>query len=138
MLRSVLLTDVSARSRRAGLRAVASAGAPFQWAAIFPKKAVRFISGTAHLKFYNNETDSNAHELPCKVLCSSCNSPLADEGRNMWLAFPTQFHFPGKQVPDSFAISCHIFYGQRAANLRMQDGKPKWQGHKENSELLPD
>lgn len=83
-------------------------GAPFQWAAIFHKSAIRFTNGGCNIKFYNNDTRSDVHELPCKVLCAKCNSPLADEGRNMFMVrsslwqcistngrFAKTWHLPG-------------------------------------------
>ena len=118
------------------LRHSVVAGAPFQWAAIFHKAAVRFVRGTDNVEFYSSEEGIPAHQLPCKVLCSKCHSPLADEGRNMWMAFPTQFSFRGRKVPDSFQVSCHIFYGQRPSGLNINDGKPKWSAHKGSSQLL--
>lgn len=110
-------------------------GAPMQWAAIFHKKDVRFVAGVEHLRFYSSTHGRAERILPCKVACSLCATPIADEGRNMWLAFPTLFDFGEPAlVPSSFRPSCHIFYGSRVADI--QDGLPKWAGHRNASTLL--
>ncbi|MEA2061623.1 MAG: GFA family protein [Thermodesulfobacteriota bacterium] len=102
-------------------------GAPMQWAAIFYKHHVRITAGLNHLVFYNEEQDKPERILPCKVRCGRCGTPIADEGRKMWLAFPSLFNF-GQQIPASFKPTCHIFYGTRV--MEHQDGLPKWSGHK--------
>ena len=62
-------------------------------------------------------------------------TPIADEGRNMWLAFPTLFDLGNPpRVPDAFRPSCHIFYRMRVIDVN--DGLPKWSGHKEQSALI--
>jgi len=110
-------------------------GAPMQWAAIFHKQDVRFTAGIGHLRFYNSTLDRHERVLPCKVTCSSCGTPIADEGRNMWLAFPTLFDFGvPPEVPDAFRPTCHIFYRMRVTDIA--DGLPKWSGHKDKSTLL--
>jgi len=110
-------------------------GAPMQWAAIFPKQQVRFTAGLDLLRFYNSEQNLSERILPCKVSCSRCGSPIADEGRRMWLAFPTLFDFgQGAEIPDSFKPSWHIFYAQRVADIC--DDLPKWSGHKNHSARL--
>ncbi|KIJ67055.1 hypothetical protein HYDPIDRAFT_109048 [Hydnomerulius pinastri MD-312] len=45
-------------------------------------------------------------------------------------------HPPGHygSVPQEFQPSCHIFYGQRV--IEINDGIPKWRGHKNDSELM--
>lgn len=110
-------------------------GAPLQWAAIFYKHQVRFTAGLDQLFFFNSEQGINERLLPCKVSCNNCGTPIADEGRRMWLAFPTLFDF-GRTggMPDSFQPTCHIFYGQRVINVF--DNLPKWSGHKDQSERL--
>jgi hypothetical protein len=110
-------------------------GAPMQWAAIFHKRDVRFVCGVEHLRFYNSTLDRPERVLPCKVSCVLCGTPIADEGRNMWLAFPTLFDFGmPPRVPEAFQPSCHIFYEMRLMDV--QDGLPKWSGHKNRSTLL--
>lgn len=104
-----------------------------QWAAIFHKRHVRFITGLNHLAFYSTKQDIPERILPCKVRCGRCGTPIADEGRRMWLAFPELFDF-GRVVPESFKPTCHIFYGLRVADY--QDDLPKWSGHKNHSSLL--
>ncbi len=110
------------------------AGAPFQWAAIFPKENVRFTKGVDMLGFLNTQDRCPKHELPCKVSCTRCHSPIASEGRNMWMAFPTLFEFEDKKIPKSFQPDCHIFYAQRCMDVN--DGMPKWFAHKEDSEKM--
>lgn len=110
-------------------------GAPMQWAAIFHKKDVRFVTGVGHLRFYNSVLNRRERVLPCKVACALCGTPIADEGRNMWLAFPTLFDFNAwPQVPAAFRPSCHIFYSVRVMDI--VDELPKWSGHKNASTLL--
>ena len=109
--------------------------APMQWAAIFHKHHVRFSRGLTHLNFYNSELNKEERILPCKVSCAMCGTPIADEGRRMWLAFPTLFNFSARlQVTEAFKPTCHIFYGMRM--IDMNDVLPKWSGHKNVSTLL--
>ena len=110
-------------------------GAPMQWAAIFHKHHVRFSTGLDQLSFFSGELNKAERILPCKVSCNLCGTPIADEGRNMWLAFPSLFDFgtPPK-VPEAFKPTCHIFYAARVFD--MDDGLPKWAGHSESSTRL--
>jgi hypothetical protein len=110
-------------------------GAPMQWAAIFHKCDIRITKGANHLKFYNGEKNIDGRILPCKVSCRLCGTPIADEGRRMWLAFPSlfDFGFPPK-VPEAFRPTCHIFYGSRVIDI--SDDLPKWSGHKNHSERI--
>lgn len=62
--------------------------APFQWCAIFRKTDIRFKKGTDSLMFYSSHEKSKEYQVPTKVYCSNCNSPIMDEGRNMCLIFP--------------------------------------------------
>ena len=110
-------------------------GAPMQWAAIFHKYDVRCAAGREHLRFYHSPSKRLERRLPCKVSCALCKAPLADEGRNMWLAFPTLIEFGNPPaVPDVFQPTCHIFYEQRVVDVA--DGLPKWAGHKNKSARL--
>jgi len=109
-------------------------GAPMQWAAIFHKHHVRFTAGLDQLRFYNSKQGINDRVLPCKVSCKRCGTPIADEGRRMWLAFPALFDFQGSETPDAFKPTCHLFYGQRAVDV--SDNLPKWAGHKNQSDRL--
>ena len=79
-------------------------GAPMQWAAIFHKRDVRLTAGAEHLRFYNSRTGETSRTLPCKVACGRCGTLIADEGRRMWLAFPTLFEF-GAAGTDGFPRS---------------------------------
>ena len=100
-------------------------GAPMQWAAIFYKHHIRFSAGLDHLRFFNGSLNKAKRVLPCKLSCSFCGTLIADEGRKMWLAFPSLFEF-GRQpkVPETFKPTCHIFYSARVFD--MDDGLPKW------------
>ena len=110
-------------------------GAPMQWAAIFHKHDVRITRGIEHLHFYNGELNKQERILPCKVSCGLCGTLIADEGRNMWLAFPSLFDFGNvSTVPEKFKPTCHIFYGVRIIDI--DDGLPKWLGHKNKSEKM--
>jgi hypothetical protein len=106
-----------------------------QWAAIFHKRHVRFTAGLNHLHFFNSEQGLQERILPCKVSCGRCGTPIADEGRRMWLAFPTLFDFgPRTGVPDSFKPTCHIFFDMRVVDV--WDDLRKWSGHKNHSARL--
>ncbi|KAK2017091.1 hypothetical protein LZ32DRAFT_644543 [Colletotrichum eremochloae] len=109
-------------------------GAPFQWAAIFHKEDLAFDKGVDGLAFYSSGKNLQGHDLPCKVSCGFCGSRIMDEGRNMVLVFPGLLHFDGETKRDNFEVQQHIFYGQRVVD--MPDGKPKWSGLDEKSELL--
>lgn len=110
-------------------------GAPMQWAAIFHKRHVRFVAGVEHLSHYSSALHRAERMLPCKVRCRACGTPVADEGRNMWLAFPTLFDFgTPPAVPQAFEPTCHIFYAARVRDV--PDDLPKWSGHKNRSPRL--
>lgn len=107
-------------------------GAPFQWAVIFHKTDVLFLRGVDDLYFYNSGLDQPGHVLPCKLGCNRCRSPIADEGRRMFLAFGPLFDFGSPpRVPPAFQPTCHIFYGTRVIDV--DDDKPKFLGHKDRS-----
>lgn len=53
----------------------------------------------------------------------------------MIMAYPSSFNFPDGHVPSSFAPSCHIFY--KEAIIEVDDGVPKWSGHKDLSDPMP-
>jgi hypothetical protein len=109
-------------------------GAPFQWAVIFHKHDVRFVRGVESLFFYSAETGRPGHVLPCKLSCSSCRTPIADEGRRMFMAFGPLFDFGHPpRVPAAFQPTCHIFYGARVIDIN--DDRPKYLGHKDQSPL---
>jgi hypothetical protein len=109
-------------------------GAPFQWAVIFHKTDIRFVRGIEDLHFYQAESRRSGHGLPCKLSCSRCRSPLADEGRRMFLAFGPLFDFGfPPRIPPAFEPRCHIFYGARVIDVH--DGRPKYLGHAGSSPL---
>jgi hypothetical protein len=116
-------------------------GAPFEWVSIFQKENVRFRpSSLDYLYFYSSELDrgwtteeARDRILPVKVSCAHCRTPVADEGRHMWLGFCTLFGFTRKEsIPPAFQHSCHLFYQQRCIDL--PDDKEKWTGHRLKSE----
>ena len=79
------------------LIADATAGAPFQWAAIFHKEDINFTHGHHDLGWYDSSEKTTRHKLPCKVSCAYCRTPIMDEGRNMILLFPTLIKFKGNE-----------------------------------------
>ena len=110
-------------------------GAPMQWAAIFHKRDVRITHGIEQLRFFNSERQRHERILPCKVSCGRCGTLIADEGRRMWLAFPSLFDFGHvSRVPAAFKPTCHIFYSLRVVEI--DDDLPKWAGHKNHSDRL--
>jgi hypothetical protein len=109
-------------------------GAPFQWAVIFHKNDVRFTRGLDRLFFYNAETGTAGRTLPCKLSCQVCRSPIADEGRRMFLAFGPLFDLGSPpRIPPAYRPTCHIFYGARV--VKVNDDIPKYLGHKGSSPL---
>lgn len=76
--------------------------APFQWAAIFHKEDINFTHGHHNLEWYDPTTKSIEHQLPCKVRCAFCHSPIMDEGRNMILLFPSLIHLKTQKAKDDF------------------------------------
>ncbi|KAJ1572024.1 hypothetical protein NDA11_002144 [Ustilago hordei] len=112
-------------------------GAPFQWAALFHKTSVRLAKhcDPIHLDFFSTQEGHSEHSVPCKISCRNCRSPMADEGRNMVMAYPSSFGFEENEVPAAFAPTAHIFYSERVMDL--DDDVPKWAGHKNASEQLP-
>ncbi|KAL8933203.1 MAG: hypothetical protein Q9216_006471 [Gyalolechia sp. 2 TL-2023] len=111
-------------------------GAPFQWAAIFHKDDINFTHGHHDLGWYESSEKTCIHKLPCKVSCAYCRTPIMDEGRNMILLFPTLIDFKSLEDRKNFDISCHMFYPRRV--LDIPDGKPKWTGINESSDLIED
>ena len=85
-------------------------GAPFQWAAIFHKDDMMFENGMENLAFYQSGKQVLGHDLPCKVSCTYCRTPIFDEGRRMVLLFPTLLKFEDKKARD-------LFYPQYVAAL---------------------
>lgn len=110
--------------------------APFQWAAIFHKDDINFLTGHHDLEWYDPTSKSIEHKLPCKVRCSFCHSPIMDEGRNMILLFPSLINFKNAEDMALFKPRCHMFYGQRVMDI--PDGLPKWTGLNDASDLIED
>ena len=109
-------------------------GSSHQIAAILHKTNIRFTNDSfKYLKFYSSERKINEHILPCKLSCNYCGTMIADEGRNMFLVFPSIFDFKNNVIPDIWKPRCHIFYGQRVVDI--DDKLPKWLGHKKKSQL---
>ncbi|EJF64593.1 hypothetical protein DICSQDRAFT_144357 [Dichomitus squalens LYAD-421 SS1] len=114
-------------------------GAPFQWAVIFPKTSVRMISNkNDSLHFFSTQRRQGIHDVPCKVSCNECRSPMFDEGRNTVLAYPSSFKFPNGKVPTDFQPTAHIFYSQRTVALNMCgiiSTMPKYKGKHEEGPI---
>jgi hypothetical protein len=71
-------------------------GAPLQWAAIFEKDDMKFTSGASRLAYYSSTHHSQDHQdLPTKVYCANCRTPIMDEGRRMCLIFPQLIKLEG-------------------------------------------
>ena len=68
-------------------------GAPFQWATIFHKSDLTFTKGVRGLEFYCSSHYTKEYEVPTKVSCSYCRTPIMDEGRNVCLLFPESIEF---------------------------------------------
>ena len=112
-------------------------GAPFQWAVIFRKEDVRFLSGQEHLEFFSHEHNLPGYRLPCKMRCRDCGSILADEGERTFIAMMPVFNwgYPAHEhIPAAFLPSCHIFYAMRLMDIK--DALPKWSEHKNKSSLI--
>ncbi|GAA5882002.1 hypothetical protein JCM8547_008673 [Rhodosporidiobolus lusitaniae] len=112
-------------------------GATSQRAVLFKKDMVKFDdSALEHLAFYQTHDSKVGRHLPCKVRCKTCGTLIADEGRNMWLAFPALFKFEDQKEPESFKIQDHIFYDQRMQGMDIQrsEGVCFWAGAKDKSE----
>ncbi|KAF2859809.1 hypothetical protein K470DRAFT_300087 [Piedraia hortae CBS 480.64] len=101
-------------------------GSPCQWAAIFHKLDLNFPNGSQHLGFYDHSQNKEERQLPCKVRCVICHSFILDEGRNMFLIFPSLVKFESKEDKERFLPRCHIFYKQRVIDIK--DGRTKWEG----------
>ncbi|KAL9618697.1 MAG: hypothetical protein Q9204_008370 [Flavoplaca sp. TL-2023a] len=64
------------------------------------------------------------------VSCAYCRTPIMDEGRNMILLFPTLIDFKDPEDRKNFDISRRV--------LDINDGKPKWTGLNDSSDLIAD
>lgn len=95
-------TESAMLSILGGCGLTCSIGAPFQWAAIFHKDDMVFENGTKDLVFYHSGEKTLGHDLPCKISCAHCRSPIMDEGRRMVLLFPTLLKFKDKAARDLF------------------------------------
>ncbi|KAF8472174.1 hypothetical protein JB92DRAFT_2771388, partial [Gautieria morchelliformis] len=103
----------------------------------------------------NPHMTSHATPCPRKIYCAGCGCPLADEGKNMFIAYPSSMHRhkglgalgPGQEgangpqqgtgkLPPAFNVRKHIFYGKRA--FEMWDGIEKWQGLDGKSSRMAD
>ncbi|KAL3706171.1 hypothetical protein TMatcc_007181 [Talaromyces marneffei ATCC 18224] len=109
--------------------------APFQWCAVFRKTDIRFKQGTDSLMFYSSHEKSKKYQLPTKVYCSNCNSPIMDEGRNMCLIFPELIDLG--QTEEEHLIRRKVFEIDRRL-VEVHDDKPKWSELDKLSDLLND
>jgi len=136
-------------------------GAPMQAAAVFYKTDAMLTKGLAgDIAFFsaslpNPHMTSHATPCPRKIYCAGCGCPLADEGKNMFIAYPSSLHHykslnakgPGEhgarepeegmgKLPPAFNVRKHIFYGKRAFD--MNDGIEKWEGIDGKSRRMAD
>lgn len=109
-------------------------GSAMHWSVVIPKDEMLFTSSPDKLSFYRTEDQRNAHELPCKLSCARCHSPIADEGRNMMLMYPSTWNFDKFADRQNWLPDKHIFYAQRA--LDIEDGMPKWEKMQDESQLM--
>ncbi|KKY38814.1 hypothetical protein UCDDA912_g01181 [Diaporthe ampelina] len=115
--------------------------APFQWAAIFHKSDFRFLNGTKGLNFYSPSLRRPLHDLPCKVYCETCHTPIMDEGRRMIMLFPELLKgIHSQRGKEAFKIGDHICWVGRVVDEGVfeGDGVKKWKGVDKQSELLDD
>lgn len=92
------------------------------------------MRGVEKVFFYHAEAGEPGRILPCRLSCTECHTPIADEGRRMFLAFGPLFDFGMPPVvPPAFQATCHISYGTRVVDI--PDGLPKYLGHKGSSPL---
>ncbi|GAA6005739.1 hypothetical protein JCM10207_005318 [Rhodosporidiobolus poonsookiae] len=111
-------------------------GATSQRAVLFKKDMILFEEESLdQLAFYQTHDKKVGRHLPCKVRCKTCGTLVADEGRNMWLAFPALFQFPDGE-PESFKPTDHLFYSQRCMDLERKEGVTFWDKAKGQSEKL--
>ena len=105
---------------------------PTEWVSVFEKDNVRFDpSSLDFLHFYSFKLDkgwtseeAEQREAPVRVTCSTCRTPVADEGRKLFLAFTTLFRFDKEEIPNFFHQSGHLFDGKRVAQQERLS-KPK-------------
>jgi len=109
-------------------------GSAAHWSSVMPKTDVLFTCSTDKLSFYRTEDQKTEHILPCKLSCARCHSPIADEGRNMMLMYPSTFDWQNKEDREPFLPDRHIFYKQRC--LEVEDGKDKWEGMADDSKKM--
>lgn len=118
-----------------------SSQAPFQWAAIFHKSDFRFVNGAKGLNFYSPSLRRPLHDLPCKVYCETCHTPIMDEGRRMIMLFPELLKgIHSQRGKEAFKIGDHICWGGRVVDEGVFDGDGvrKWKGVDKQSELIDD
>ncbi|KAK9898407.1 hypothetical protein P389DRAFT_166905 [Cystobasidium minutum MCA 4210] len=109
-------------------------GSATHWSVVIPKNEVLFTCSPDKLSFYRTEDQKTEHIPPCKLSCARCHSPIADEGRNMMLMYPSTFNFEKKEDRSPFLPDKHIFYAQRAIDV--EDGTAKWEGMPDDSKQL--
>lgn len=66
-------------------------------------------NGASGLSFYSSGQKLREHQLPCKVSCSYCHTPIMDEGRNMVLLFPELLDL-GEAGRKEFGIRYVVFF----------------------------
>ncbi|KAJ9133376.1 hypothetical protein NKR23_g10730 [Pleurostoma richardsiae] len=112
--------------------------APFQWAAIFEKSDINFLTGAKGLTWWDSSAKVEEHNLPCKVVCDNCHAAIMDEGRKMILIYPTLLdNIVSPEGRDVFKVKQHIFYKSRVVDFK-GDGAVKWAGLDGKSEKVDD
>jgi len=99
-------------------------GSAMHWSAVLEKTDVLFKCSTDKMSFYRTEDQTNKHELPAKMTCVRCKSPICDEGRGKILMYPSLFDFDKKEDQEAWMPSEHVFYSNRS--IEIEDGKDKW------------
>jgi len=109
-------------------------GSAMHWSVVIPKNEVLFTCSPEKISFYRTEDQRTVRELPAKLSCARCHSPIADEGRNMMLMYPSTWDFEKTEDRAPFMPERHIFYAQRAIDV--EDGKDKWEGMADDSKKM--
>ncbi|GAA5934192.1 hypothetical protein JCM3775_006931 [Rhodotorula graminis] len=114
-------------------------GAIAQRAVLYKKDCIKFPKNVLeYVAFYQTHDKKVGRHLPCKVRCKNCGTLIADEGRNLWLAFPSLFDFSDRdgKEPEAFKTQDHIFYDQRVFDIARNEGGNVsfWAGAKDKSE----
>jgi len=109
-------------------------GSPAHWSAVFEKEDVLFTTPPENLAFYRTSDQGTTRELPCKITCARCHSPICDEGKNKMLMYPSLIDFNDRTEREPFLPERHVFYKMRAIDVH--DGNPKFEGLQNETPLM--